>query len=90
MFVQRGIYDRFLAEFIRQAEKMKIGDPMDPTTTVGATISVDHADKVLSYIESAVREGAKVACGGKRAILEGYFFNTLPTTTLENGLTSLV
>ena len=72
MFVQRGIYDKFLSEFVRQAEKMKIGDPMDSATTVGATISPEHAEKVLGYIESAVREGAKVACGGKRVVLEGY------------------
>ena len=74
MFVQRGIYDKFLSEFVRQAEKMKIGDPMDSATTVGATISAEHAEKVLGYIESAVREGAKVACGGKRVVLEGYLY----------------
>jgi acyl-CoA reductase-like NAD-dependent aldehyde dehydrogenase len=50
---------------------MKIGDPLDPTTTVGATITKEHADKVLSYVDSAVQEGAKVACGGKRVVLEG-------------------
>jgi acyl-CoA reductase-like NAD-dependent aldehyde dehydrogenase len=73
VFVQRGIYDQFLSEFIRQAKKMKIGDPMDTDTTVGATISADHAGKVLGYIDSAVREGAKVACGGKRVVLEGIY-----------------
>ena len=71
VFVQRGIYEKFLSEFVDQANKMKIGDPLDPSTTVGATICKEHADKVLGYVESAVQEGAKVACGGKRVILDG-------------------
>jgi acyl-CoA reductase-like NAD-dependent aldehyde dehydrogenase len=53
---------------------MKIGDPLDSSTTVGATISAEHAEKVLGYVESAVKEGAKIACGGKRVILEGLGF----------------
>jgi acyl-CoA reductase-like NAD-dependent aldehyde dehydrogenase len=63
-----------LSEFVRQAQKMKIGDPLDSSTTVGATISAEHAEKVLGYVESAVKEGAKIACGGKRVILEGLGF----------------
>ena len=50
---------------------MKIGDPFAEDTTVGATICEDHAKKVLGYVESAISEGAKVECGGKRVILEG-------------------
>ncbi len=73
VFVQRGIYDEFLAEFVRQAQKMKIGDPLNSDTTVGATICKEHADKVLGYIAGAVEEGATVACGGKRVVLEGIF-----------------
>ena len=64
VFVQRGIYDQFLAEFVRQALKMMIGDPLNSDTTVGATISKEHADKVLGYVAGAVKEGATVACGG--------------------------
>ncbi len=73
VFVQRGIYEQFLAEFVRQAQMMKIGDPLNSDTTVGATISKDHADKVLGYVAGAVKEGATIACGGERVILEGTF-----------------
>jgi acyl-CoA reductase-like NAD-dependent aldehyde dehydrogenase len=76
VFVQRGIYDEFLAEFVRQAQKMKIGDPLNSDTTVGATICKEHADKVLGYIAGAVEEGATVACGGKRVVLEGIFLQS--------------
>jgi len=71
VFVQRGIYPQFIKEFVNQAKKMKIGDPMLEDTTVGATISAEHAAKVLSYIESAVSEGAVVECGGGRVELQG-------------------
>jgi len=73
VFVQGGILNRFLPEFIRQAKLMKIGDPLDPSTTVGATISKEHSDKVLGYIKGAVKEGATIATGGVRVEVEGYF-----------------
>ena len=60
---------------------MKIGDPLDDTTTVGATISEEHAGKVLGYIEGAIKEGATVACGGKRVLLQG----KLKSLTLIHG-----
>merc|ERR1719295_1123737 len=71
IFVQRGIYDEFIKSFVAQAKKMKIGDPMDEDTTVGGTISEDHAKKVLWYIQCAKEEGATVECGGQRVMLEG-------------------
>ena len=71
VFVQRGIYLEFLQAFVNQANKMKIGDPFDEDTTVGATICEAHAQKVLNYIKSAVEEGAKIECGGERLVLDG-------------------
>src|SRR3546814_1200401 len=56
---------------------MKIGDPMDPATQVGALISKEHCEKVLGYIERGRREGAAVAAGGGRpddpALAKGNF-----------------
>jgi len=71
VFVQRKIFDQFVAEFVRQAEKMKAGDPLDDDTTIGGTISEDHAKKVLGYVELARSEGAKVLCGGERVAVAG-------------------
>ena len=73
VFVQKGIYDDFLREFVKQATKMKIGDPFNEDTTVGATISKEHAEKVLGYVKSAIDEGAKIECGGERVVLDGTF-----------------
>ena len=47
VFIQRGIFDQFVAEFVKQANKMKAGDPLNEDTTIGGTISKEHAQKVL-------------------------------------------
>jgi acyl-CoA reductase-like NAD-dependent aldehyde dehydrogenase len=56
---------------------MKIGDPLNSSTTVGATISKEHAEKVLGYIKGAVKEGATVATGGQRVDVEGYMEDSI-------------
>jgi betaine-aldehyde dehydrogenase len=66
VFVHRKVKDQFLAELKARAERMVIGDPLDPATHVGALISTDHMEKVLSYIERGKAEGAKVLTGGVR------------------------
>jgi betaine-aldehyde dehydrogenase len=45
-------------------ESMVVGDPMDPTTTVGPMVSARQQERVLGYIDIGEREGAKVATGG--------------------------
>ena len=50
--MQRKIFDQFVAEFVRQAEKMKAGDPLAEDTTIGGTISEEHAKKVLGTAHS--------------------------------------
>merc|ERR1719295_1482405 len=56
VFIQRGIYEEFLAEFVKQAKQMKVGDPMNEDTTVGGTICEAHAKKVLGYVSLARTE----------------------------------
>ena len=66
VFVHESIQDAFLARLVEKTETLKIGDPMDPETQVGALISKEHTEKVLGYIEKGKAEGAKVAVGGGR------------------------
>jgi betaine-aldehyde dehydrogenase len=51
---------------VEKTRSLKIGDPLDPATQVGALISREHAEKVLGYIDLGRREGAEVAAGGGR------------------------
>ena len=64
VFVESGLRGLFLERLLERVERMRIGDPLDPTTHVGALISAEHRDKVLGYIERGKRSGAKVLCGG--------------------------
>lgn len=85
LFLQDKIYDRFLSEFVRHTEALRLGDPLQPDTDMGPLISRPHLEKVMSYIELGVREGGRVLTGGKRpddpALARG---NYLQPTIVEN------
>ncbi len=66
VFVQSSIMEAFQEKLVARVSRMKIGDPMDPDTHVGALISREHTEKVLSYIDIGRKEGAEVIVGGGR------------------------
>lgn len=70
VFVQEGIYDRFVKEAVKRFNAVKVGDPLDPATQMGAQINKRQLDKILNYVEIGQKEGAHVACGGY-ALTEG-------------------
>ena len=72
VFVQRGLLDEFLSRLAARTRALRIGDPTDPATQVGALVSRDHMDKVLGYIEAGKQSGARVICGGRRASVAGF------------------
>lgn len=75
IFVQEGIYDRFLQNFTKLAQQLteNTGSPFDPKTQHGPQISKTQFDRVMGFINSGKQEGAKVAIGGERHGSEGYF-----------------
>jgi betaine-aldehyde dehydrogenase len=77
VFVQRAVYDAFMKKLVGRVAKMKVGDPLDAETQVGALISEKHMNKVLGFIERGKAEGAKLAAGGHRvtegALGRGFF-----------------
>jgi betaine-aldehyde dehydrogenase len=66
VFVQRSVKAEFLARLVRRVGAMRIGDPMDPATQVGALVSEQHMHKVLGYVERGKAEGARLLIGGHR------------------------
>jgi aminomuconate-semialdehyde/2-hydroxymuconate-6-semialdehyde dehydrogenase len=64
VYVQRPLFEKFVAAMKVGAEKLKIGVPEDPETGMGPLISKEHQNKVLSYYRKAVEEGATVVTGG--------------------------
>ncbi len=66
VFVQSGIYDEFIEKVCKRSAKIKLGDPMNLETQMGALISAEHLGKVMSYIEKAKLSGARLVFGGNR------------------------
>lgn len=74
VFVQRGIKEQFLARLAERTGKITLGDPLVEAVQMGPLVSAAQLDKVLGYIETAKREGARLVCGGGRAAPNtGYF-----------------
>lgn len=84
IFVEKPIYEKFKRDFIERTKALKIGNPKDDKTNIGAIVSKQHFEKILSYIELAKEEGGKILCGGnsvKVEVLRGYF---IEPTIIEN------
>ena len=64
VYVERPIFDEFLAALKARAESLTLGDPHDAATTLGPLISLEHRQKVLSYYERARADGATLVTGG--------------------------
>ncbi len=71
LYVQRPLYERFRDELVRRVAALKVGNPLDAGSDLGALVSQAHMEKVLSYIAIAQEEGGKVLCGGERMQLPG-------------------
>lgn len=71
IFVERSIYEKFKKAFLAKIKKLRVGDPQDSKSDLGALVSKEHMEKVLSYIELATKEGGKVIAGGKQIQLKG-------------------
>jgi aminomuconate-semialdehyde/2-hydroxymuconate-6-semialdehyde dehydrogenase len=80
ILVEKSLYPKFRDMLVEKAKKMKVGDPQNPTTKMGAVVSKNHRDKILSYIDLARSEGGKILCGGNATtpenephLSEGYY-----------------
>ncbi len=91
VYVQRGVYDAFMRKLVERVGRMKIGDPLDPETHVGALISEAHMNKVLGLIERGRAEGAEVAIGGNRVtdgpLSSGFFVAPTVFTACSEDMT---
>ncbi|KAI6152434.1 aldehyde dehydrogenase [Pisolithus tinctorius] len=81
IFVQEGIYDEFLKCFTEKSRSIKVGDPFAPDTFQGPQVSKIQYDRIMGYIDSGKKEGAKIHIGGERHGSEGYFIQ--PTIFLD-------
>jgi 5-carboxymethyl-2-hydroxymuconic-semialdehyde dehydrogenase len=66
LLVQRPLYERIVNAVAERARKVRVGDPFDPRTELGPLIRPEHHERVMDYIESARRRGARILAGGER------------------------
>ena len=76
IFVERPVFEALAQQMVARAGKAKLGPGLDPDTQMGALVSTEHMDRVLSYIDAGKKEGAKLLAGGERAggpLANGWF-----------------
>ncbi|MBL4577920.1 MAG: aldehyde dehydrogenase [Flavobacteriales bacterium] len=71
IFIEKPIYEKFREEFINATGKLKVGDPNSEDSDLGAIVSEEHMNKILSCIELAKQEGGNILAGGNQVKLEG-------------------
>ena len=69
--IQDSIYDRFMERALARVKAIKHGNPLDPSTMIGAQASQEQMEKILSYFDIGQQEGAETLTGGHRKMLEG-------------------
>jgi len=77
LLVHADVHDEFVEKLSDRARKMKVGDPLDKATMMGAQISETQMNRILGYIQAGLEEGAQLRCGGERDTegdkAKGYF-----------------
>lgn len=86
ILVQQSIYDLFLDKFVAAVKKIKVGDPTDESTDMGALVSPGHLKTVDDYVQIGLAEGAKLAYGGKVVanLPEGNFYEPTVLYDVDN------
>ena len=71
IFVEKPIYEKFKTAFVEATNKLIVGDPNNSDSNLGAIVSKDHLNKILSYVSLAKEEGGNVLTGGNQLFLNG-------------------
>jgi aminomuconate-semialdehyde/2-hydroxymuconate-6-semialdehyde dehydrogenase len=71
LLIERTIYEAFKITFVEKVRALRVGDPDDPASDLGAVVSRAHFDKVMGHIALAREEGGAILCGGNALTLEG-------------------
>ena len=86
LFIQDEIYEKFKKALLEKVSKLKVGDPQDDGMDLGAVVSEEHMNKVLSKITKAKKIGGNILTGGNRKLIEGDLLNGyyIEPTVIEN------
>lgn len=87
LLVEESVLDEVLDALIAKAEELRIGDPLDPETQLGAIISEDQLARIEFYVEAGASEGASLKTGGERPPVEGHagwFYRPTVFSSVQN------
>lgn len=71
IYIQSSIYERFRDEFVSRVKELRTGDPLKQESNMGAIVSKEHFEKIMSCIELAKTEGGSILCGGNSINVPG-------------------
>ncbi|MDW8394146.1 MAG: aldehyde dehydrogenase [Chitinophagales bacterium] len=71
IYVERPLYEKFREAFVERVQKLRVGNPADPHTDMGAIVSQQHFDKIMHYLSLVPQEGGRILCGGQAVHPEG-------------------
>ncbi|MGB6298118.1 MAG: aldehyde dehydrogenase family protein [Rivularia sp. (in: cyanobacteria)] len=86
LFVEEKCYDEFVAKSVEKAKNRLVGNPFDSKTEQGPQVDKDQFDRVMSYIEAGMREGANMMCGGHQVGDRGYFIEPTVFANVTNDM----
>ena len=89
LLVEESVKDRLLDKVMEVGKAMRVGDPLDPATQIGAIVDDTQLDRVMGYIDTGQKEGAKLAMGGERILAEtgGYYVEPTVFDDVRNDMT---
>ena len=74
IYVQKSKYDRFVEQFVSHVKKIRVGDPLKPTTDIGPLISKEQRERVAGFVERARKAGLDLLTGGRALDGPGFFY----------------
>ncbi|MGR3292607.1 MAG: aldehyde dehydrogenase family protein [Candidatus Scalindua sp.] len=86
LFLEKSIHDEFVEKLSNKASSLRVGNPEDADTQMGAQVSKEQFDKILGYIDIGKQEGAKLVTGGERCGEKGYFIRPTIFDAVDNNM----
>jgi aldehyde dehydrogenase (NAD+) len=86
LFLEKSIHEEFVEKLSNKAASMRVGNPEDAGTQMGAQVSKEQFDKILGYIDIGKQEGAKLVTGGERCGERGYFIKPTIFDAVDNNM----
>jgi len=84
VYVQKSKYKEFVDQFVGHVKKIRVGDPLKPTTDIGPLISKDQRERVAGFVERARKAGLEIATGGRAMDGAGFFYQPTVITKAKH------